>query len=666
MNQLPATSVTIKDPYWSPRLEVNARHAIFHQWQQLEKSGCIDNFRIVIGEKEGFREGWVFADSDAFKWLEAAARIYGQQPDPKLKSLMDELIRLMARTQMEDGYIYTYNQSHFPPQRWVNMQIEHELYCHGHLIEAGISHYEATGERGALEIAIKAADLLVRSFLHAPAEQTDGHEEVEIALLRLHILSGRPEYLELARHFIEMRGRVRLYALLYQRESASHVARKALVSKKRAEYAASHPEYAVSKIPPDNESKEPPFSKQRRKLEALSGRYTQQHAPIRQQSVPFGHAVRYGYFQTAISLLYRLNGDASLLPALQHSWNHLVTRRMYVTGGIGSLPGNEGFGADYELDPEYAYNETCAALASLFWNWEMALATREAKYSDLFEWQLYNAAAVGMGLGGETYLYNNPLCVRAGILRRAWYSVPCCPSNLSRTWAWLGRYIYSFDEQAVWIHQYIGSQTAPADGLPAGITMEAGLPFNGTVTIRVEPPLAGTFSLHLRLPAWCQTDDKPGRKPAGCSVKINDEDFPLPPEDHKSSVLEATAQGYDPRTSSFLTIARLWQPGDTVRLVFDMQIKLRQAHPKVKNHAGKVALTRGPLVYCLESTDNPGVNIFTAKLERSSLVAQDQDTALGRITVLTGKTISGETLTFIPYHLWGNRGASQMLVWINA
>ena len=666
MNQLPARSVIISDPYWSPRLEVNASQAIFHQWNQLEKSGCIDNFRIVIGEMEGFREGWVFADSDAYKWLDAAARIYSFHPDARLKSLMDELIRLIARTQMEDGYIFTFNQFHFPGQRWVNLQIEHELYCHGHLIEATIAHFEATGERSALEIGLKAADLLVRSFLHGPAEQTDGHEEVEIALLRLHSLTGEMEYLDLAQHFIEVRGRIKFFALLYQRENSSYAARKAFISKKRAEYAATHPEYAVSKIPPDNESKEPPFSKQRRKLEGWTGRYTQQHAPIRKQTVPVGHAVRYGYFQTAITLLYRLRGDASLLPALQRSWNHMVTRRMYVTGGLGALPGNEGFGEDFELDPEYAYNETCAALASLFWNWEMALATRSAQYSDLFEWQLYNAAAVGMGLNGQTYLYNNPLCVHDGILRRAWYSVPCCPSNLSRTWAWLGKYVYSFDETNLWIHQYIGCGTASADGLPARISMEAGLPFDGTVIIRVKPSTAATLTLHLRVPSWCLQNDPTGKKSFGCTLKINGQDFSSPQIDINSKQLEETAQGYDPRISEFLHITRVWQPEDVVSIKFDMPISLRKTHPRVKNHAGKVALTRGPLVYCLESVDNPGVDIFTTKLNRSSLEAHLEDSALGKITVLHGQSSTGQKLIFIPYHLWGNRGASQMVVWVNA
>jgi DUF1680 family protein len=647
MKELSASKVTIQDPFWSPKLEINAKVSIFHQWDELEKCGCIDNFRIVAGEKEGFREGWVFADSDAYKWLDAAARIYANVPDPKLKSLMDELIRLLAKTQMADGYIYTYNQFHFPGQRWVNMQIEHELYCLGHMIEAAVSHHDATGETSALEIATKAADLLVREFLDGPPEKTEGHEEIEIALLRLVQVTGKSTYLDLAEHFIEVRGRIKQYASLYQAELTSYEARKAFVRQEREKYAASHAEYAISKIPPDNEAKIPPRSKFRRKVDALSGRHTQQHAPVRKQTVPVGHAVRFGYFETATTLLHRLRGDQTLLPTLEKAWERMVTRRMYVTGGLGSLPGNEGFGNDYELDPEYAYAETCAALASLFWNWEMALATGNARYSDLFEWQLYNAAAVGVGTGGNTYLYNNPLLVRGGIQRRSWYSVPCCPPNLSRTWASLGKYIYFWDDENIWIHQYFGNQAA------LGISIKSGLPFTGSVTIDLGLPTAKTFTLHLRLPSW-------STKP---KVKVNDEEI----ETGSAPLASApTAQGYDPRQSRFIPICREWQPGDQVELTFDTPIVLRTAHPKVKGHTGKVALTRGPLVYCLESIDNLGVDIFTARLDPSTLAETFDSNLLGGILKITAKTTGNQNLTFIPYHLWGNRGPSQMVVWVNS
>ncbi|MEJ5226041.1 MAG: beta-L-arabinofuranosidase domain-containing protein, partial [Anaerolineales bacterium] len=510
------------------------------------------------------------------------------------------------------------------------------------------------------DVAREKSETLVRDFLGAPPEMTEGHQEVKIALMRLYQVTGHAPYLDLAQHFIEARGRIRHFALHIYRQNRSHEARKALVAQRRAAYAAAHPQYAVSKVPPGNAAKMPPFAKRRWDLSALSGKYNQQHAPVRQQTVPVGHAVRYGYFQTATAMLHRLRGDPTLLPALEKSWQHMVTRRMYVTGGLGALPAIEGFGNDYELDPEMAYAETCAALASLFWNWEMALITAQPQYSDLFEWQLYNAALVGMGISGNTYLYNNPLCVHGGITRRGWYAVPCCPSNLSRTLAWLGKYIYSFDENNVWIHQYIGSAATLAATPTLSLTLESTLPFAGDVTLRLNPPATAQFSLHLRLPSWAE----PHREDIPIHLNgqpISPTCITLPPRQ-----LEATAQGYDPRLAGFATLDRIWQPGDVLTLTLPQPILLRRAHPKVKGHRGKATLTRGPLVYCLESVDNPGVDIFHAVLDPATLATRFDPQLLGGTLTLTAQTREGHPLTFIPYALWGNRGESQMNVWVNA
>jgi len=287
----------------------------------------------------------------------------------------------------------------------------------------------------------------------------------------------------------------------------------------------------------------------------------------------------------------------------------------------------------------------------------MALITRAAKYSDLFEWQLYNAAAVGMGLTGENYLYNNPLTCRGGITRKAWYAVPCCPSNLSRTWADLGKYIYSTDQYAVWIHQYIGSQAKLNPGGAVDITIESELPWNGQVLIKVNPSARLEFTLYLRLPSW-------SAKPPTITVWEGKDAHQIR-MDHPNTTCESTAQGYDPRQSVFLPLQRLWSPGEVIELAFEMPITLRRAHPRVKRHQNKAALTRGPLVYCLESVDNPGVDIFSARLESTTLHAEYAADLLGGITLLSGQTTDGATLTFIPYHLWANRGESQMTVWVN-
>ena len=300
MKELPTRQVRINSSFWSPRLEINAKNAIFHQWRQLEDTLCIDNFRIAAGEKDGFREGWFFADSDAYKWLDAASRILALHPDPELASVSDSLISLIARTQTDDGYIFTYNQIHFPDQRWVNLQVEHELYCHGHLIEAGISHYEATGRKDLLDICIKAADLLVRDFLNTSNDKTCGHEEIELALIRLYRVTRNENYLELARQFLERRGRIPFFSIHLLGQFNSFNKRKEYVGELRKEYLVQHPEHKSFRLPGDNYTPKPRFSRVRWYLNSLHGFYAQQHIPIRKQTSPVGHSVRFGYLETAI------------------------------------------------------------------------------------------------------------------------------------------------------------------------------------------------------------------------------------------------------------------------------------------------------------------------------------------------------------------------------
>jgi hypothetical protein len=647
----------IQSGFWHKRLEVNAGRAIFHQWEQLEASGCIENFRIAAGQAEGLREGWFFADSDAYKWLEAASRIQAAHPNPRLAALIDNFIQLLAETQAPDGYLFTYNQVHFPAVRWQNLQIEHELYCHGHLIEAAVSHYEITGRTDLLAIARKAADRVVADFSGRGPAFTPGHEEIEIALLRLHqVCPGDTTYLDMARQFVEQRGRTSGFALSIFRQNLDVNRRSAAVKRKKQSYLAAHPDFEPFHLPPPNAAPQPRGTALRWFASVLSGKYFQQHAPVREQTVPVGHSVRFAYLETAVAMLARETGDSLLLPTLEQAWERMVTRRMYVTGGIGSLPVLEGFGRDFELDPAFAYAETCAALASLFWNWEMAQLTGHARYSDLFEWQLYNAALVGMGLDGTAYLYNNPLACRGGVTRQPWYAIPCCPSNLSRTFEDLGRYVFSTSDHSLFVHQYIGCRLDPDTNL--GLEMETGLPWDGRVRIRVSgPPPADprAATLRLRQPSWA----------GEMRVRVNDETplaFPAEP----IPAGDPTASGYDPRPSIFRPLQRIWQPGDEIQIAFDLPIRLLRAHPRVRGHAGKVAVTRGPLVYCLEDLDQPDLELFTARIDPASLTPVFDPDLLGGVAVLRGCTQGGQPLAFIPYYAWGNRGPSQMTVWVNA
>jgi len=653
VNAFQVSQVQITDAFWAPRLRINAQRAIYHQWEQLEQTGCIENVRLVADGKEGFREGYFFADSDAFKWLDAAARVYASHPSQRLKTLMDGFIALIGRAQTDDGYIYTYNQLLFPGTRWVNLQIEHELYCHGHLIEAGVSHAEATGQRSLLEIAVKAADLLVRVFAGAGPEGTPGHEEIEIALIRLFGVTHDRNYLDLAERFIERRGRIRGFPLHIWRQNRSVRERGQSVSRRRAAYVAAHPEHAESfQLPPDNTFPTTRWGRLRFLLSTATGKYFQQHQPVRRQTVPVGHAVRFAYLETAVSMLHQHTGDEALLDALERAWDRMVTRRMYVTGGIGSLPAIEGFGRDYELDPAHAYAETCAALGSMLWSWEMTRITGDAQYADLFEWQLYNAAAVGLGQDGTSYLYNNPLASHGGLTRAEWFKCPCCPSNVSRVWADLGRFVTSWDGRDLWVHQYVGHHATTDQGL--GISTTSGLPWDGRVKMVLTPEAPTAFTLYLRIPGWSD----------GFRLRVNGHPVEVEGPTSSGAGSSQTASGYSPYASTYLPVRRTWSPGDVVELELEMGIRLRATHPRVRATRGQVAVTYGPLVYCLESVDNPDVDLFDVRLDPVTLRTTFSPDHFGGITLLRGRTAGGRPLTFLPYFLWANRRESQMTVYI--
>jgi len=422
-----------------------------------------------------------------------------------------------------------------------------------------VTHYEATAKSELLQIARLAADRIVSDFSGKSAIYTPGHEEIEIALLRLYRTTGHRPYLDLAQQFIQQRGRSVCLALDTLKQYISVARRDKFVQKRKQQYLDTHPGQIPGKLPPGNFSKKPANATLRWFLSALSGKYSQQHTPVRKQKVPVGHSVRFAYLETAVAMLAQITGDIRWTENLESTWDHMVRRRMYITGGIGSLPSLEGFGRDYELDPEYAYAETCAALGSIFWNWEMALLTDKAKYSDLLEWQLYNAALVGFGMDGRSYLYNNPLACRGGITRRPWYAVPCCPSNLSRTWAILGNYVVSRKDQELWVHQYISSVSRlnAASG-QAGLTveMQSELPWEGRVSLKITPSDSASYKLHLRHPSWS----------ARTLVSINGE---LLQEINSPVMSSDMASGYDPYQSSWITIERSWSAGDVVELFFE-------------------------------------------------------------------------------------------------
>jgi len=385
-------------------------------------------------------------------------------------------------------------------------------------------------------------------------------------------------------------------------------------------------------------------------LSGLNGKYFQQHRPIVNQTIPVGHAVRFAYLQTAAAKALRFRNNDQARFQLERSWDRMVTRRMAVTGGIGSLPYSEGFGRDYELDPKIMYAETCAALGSMFWNWEMTLLTKDARYADLFEWQLYNASLVGMGQKGNCYLYNNPLQSDHGMQRQPWFEIPCCPSNISRTWAKLGTYIASHEPENIWIHQLIAASFIIPCEKPLSIQSQSQLPWQGEyrLSIRNEQPQA--IKIHLRIPSWV----------GDVKLYLNQERFQA--NFHRINLKEKTAQGFDPRKAQYITLERVWQDGDEISLRLEMPIQIHSVHPKVKSCLGKATLSRGPIVYCLEGIDNPDVVLETVKPDLASLIEIFEPDLLGGIMTIQGKTTAGKSLKFIPYAWWANRETSQMTV----
>ncbi len=641
----------LKGGFWAQKDQLNCEKAIFYQWHQLEQTRCIDNFRIAAGIKEGFREGFFFSDSDAYKWLDAASRVLLHHPDKNLYQLVDDFIAILEKAQQPDGYLYTYNQIHFQGAHWVNLQIEHEFYCLGHLIEAGISHFEATHEERLLNVGKKAADLLVRSFATAGPDFTDGHEEIEIALIKLWRLTGNIEYLALAKGFLERRGIISLFPLKMAIQVLNSGQRMKKVARLREQWRTSHKDETEFMLPARNRHRTPFWAGPRFALSALSGKYNQQHQPVAEQTKAEGHAVRFAYLETAEAMLARVTGEESRVKGLKSIWEQMVTRRMYVTGGIGSLPLSEGFGRDYELDPETAYAETCAALGCMLWNHEMSCLTGEARFEDLFEWQLYNAASVGIGRDGCSYFYNNPLVSRGDTIRAGWYDIPCCPSNLSRNWASLAKNVCTYDQSEIRINQFFGSETRLRLDQDIVLKLESELPWQGKVKIKFEMGKAHSTNLLMRLPAWAE----------GCQVLLNEQSIPI--QLSKGLPTVDSANGLDFNAARWIKLSRRFNPGDEIKLSLEMPIRMLKQDKRVPGCGGKFALSRGPLVYCLESIDH-SFNVLDVKIRPESLKAVFEANIMDGTWVIKGLTAASHEVTFIPYMLWGNRGPGKMSVFV--
>ncbi|WP_067929089.1 glycoside hydrolase family 127 protein [Alicyclobacillus shizuokensis] len=632
-------SVRIQDPFWSPKQALVRDVVIPYQWQALndqvpgvEPSHTIENFRIAAGEADGDYYGMVFQDSDLYKWLEAVGHTLANERDEELERKADEAIDLLARAQQPDGYLNTHYTLTKPDKRWTNLRDDHELYCAGHLIEAAVAYYQATGKRKLLDIACRFADYINRVFGHGPGKIPGypGHEEIELALIKLYRATGNRTYLDLALYFIEERGRQPHY---FQIEA-----------EKRGETT--------------------PFR--------FGFEYSQSHLPVREQTEAIGHAVRAMYFYTAVADAARETGDMSLLDACRRLWNSVVQKKMYVTGGIGSSADNgEAFTTDYDLPNDTAYTETCAAIGLVFFAQRMLQAEPRREYADVMERALFNGVLAGMSLDGRRYFYVNPLEVwpsacdyRADMHsvkyeRQGWFGCACCPPNIARLLASLGQYVYTTDaaKETIYAHLYIGSSVSVevAGGKQVTLVQESQLPWQGRIRLTVHLDDPAAFTLALRLPGWCLTP----------ALRVNGE--AVDPAD--------AADGY-------ARLNRTWACGDVIELDLPMQPLRIYPHPELREDAGKVALQYGPIVYCLEEADN-GANLRDLTLPReAAIAAKYEPDLLGGVVVLesTGYKSAApagaalysyeppsreETLIrAIPYYAWANRGPGEMTVWI--
>jgi hypothetical protein len=611
LRPVPITAVTLADQFWAPRRSINAKITLLSQFQHLEASGRIDNFRRVSGKAEGPFQGLVFNDSDVYKWLEAAAWTLATDSDPELARMVDLVIAELADAQQPDGYLHTYFVGEHAHERWSNLRDLHELYNAGHLLQAAVAHYRATGTTHLLDVACRFADHICDTF--GPAAQgkraeTDGHEEIELALVELARVTDNQRYRDQAQFFVDLRG------------------------------------HGVIGGSP----------------------YHQDHQPFRQLDALVGHAVRAVYYTSAAADLYAESGEPALREALERLWRNMVTRRMYVSGGIGARWEGEAFGADFELPNARAYTETCAAIGSVMWNWRMLALDGEARFADLLERTLYNGVLVGLSLDGQSYFYQNPLEDDGTHRRQPWFGCACCPPNVARLLASLPGYCYSVSDEGIWTHLYAEGQAeiALGTGNVVRLKQQTRYPWDGEIMLEIDGE--GTFSLFLRIPAWCE---------AGSVLQINEEIY--------SGALIA---------SSYAEIRRDWQPGDQVRLTLPMPVQRIECHPYVTENRGRVALMRGPLLYCIEQADQPNIDVRSVVLPPDlALIPEYRPDLLDGVTILRGPARVDELraewtqelyrsvqlptaepphqpieIIAIPYYAWANREPGRMQVWLRA
>jgi len=625
--------VQIDDRFWKPRLEANRRVSLPYQYQQLISSGVLGNFKRVLEGKTGQYAGPFWMDSDAYKWLEAASNSLATYPDLQLEQWVDETIDLIGEVQEPSGYLNTYFQLMEPDKKFTNLGMCHELYCAGHLIQAALAHYQATGKQKLLQVAINLADHIDRVFGPGKFEAADGHEEIETALVDLYRVTEIERYLNLAIFFIGQRGK----------------------GDSRLRWELGHLDEIAGKKGKPGQVNSQYFGT----YENYDGRYAQDHLPVTQQTEVVGHAVRAMYLYCAMADVAHETGNPELLAALERLWENITSRRMYITGGIGPSNRNEGFTRDFDLPNDTSYAETCAAVGMIMWNHRLFQLTGEGRFADLMERVLYNGFLAGISLDSRKFFYDNPLQSAGDRHRQGWFECACCPPNVARSMSSLGKYTYSQFSDGLVVNLYIqGSvQVAMTNGNLVTLYQETDYPWSGKVRLKLELAASAQFTLLLRIPGWCKE----------FALIVNNE--------MQEPVVE---KGY-------AKLKRDWVSGDRVDLVFEMPVETIAAHPAVWQDMGRVALQRGPLVYCLEEVDH-SVPVSQIMLPQDARFRTSFDSELlGGIMVIESeglvKAVNEWEKTLyrpvglkesctqvpvraIPYYAWDNRAPGSMVVWI--
>lgn len=637
-------SVKIEDDFWQKRMEIVRENMLPFQWRVLNdqepdaaKSGVIHNFKIAAGLEKGDFYGMVFQDTDLYKWIEAVAYSLNSKPDEQLRRQADSAVDLIAAAQLDDGYIDTYFQVKAPQHRWTDLADNHELYSAGHLIEAGVAYYQATKNETIYRVITKLADGLVDRFGEGKRRGVPGHPEIELALIRLYRLTNDRAYLDLARYFVLERGKSPNYFV------EEDQARK---SKHIPSWIDSYWHNGTIQDDPVDTS------------------YLVASRPLLEQTHVEGHAVRAGYLYCALADLAHIDRDPSLREAADRLWDDAVNRQMYIEGGLGSTASNEGFSYDYDLPNETNYCETCAAIALIFWGKRMLRLAGDAKYSDVVERALYNNCLGSMALDGKSFYYRNELEIWGEKVEKAarpkWHSCACCPPNLARLLLSLDRYIYHFDDETrtLFADQFIGStMKITTDRGAIEIRQQSTLPLEGKIDFIIKEASREPFRFGIRIPSWSPTIE----------IQLNGRYLYEGPD-------YTVSRGY-------LMINRQWRAGDRIAIRFDMTPKLNYANVKVRQDAGKVAITRGPLLYCLEEEDN-GNQLWSLLVpHRVQIQEQYLEDLLGGIVRLSFDGIREvnrsdalysfapplrrvQPVTLIPFYTRFNRSVGSMHVWL--